>query len=1121
MKVTVNFGRTGVVVPCKDDWVVRDLIDQATQRYKKIVEQDGEFLVRTHHVEYADGGILDPDDMLMDLVEDKDKLIAVYEEMELHQGAPASSRGSTASGYSSPEPSEPELGMPHPGSEIEVTSIALKSNTPLLVLAPPLETGYREAEDPDSRLLTTGMSHAQMKNTVMERPKDGTAITRPSPHSNSVLTRSVEISGDTGPLGIKVVPYCSSLSGRTLGLQVKGIEEDGRCKKEGIFQEDECIVGINGTELIDKSFAQSQEVFRQAMSSPVVHLEVVPVANKVQYEKSLISQLFNSSDSAQQVVPKPKSPFVLRKVLQTPPLNEEPPTRYAPSEERREETPPPPPPPVSASPTPKPRSESPAPRKSPAHSMLASMANKKGSKNQKINLTKGADGLGFTVVTRDSSVHGPGPILVKSILPRGAAVRDGRLQSGDRILEVNGVDITGQTQEELVAMLRSTKLGETVSLVVTRQDELFLPRELKDEPTGPFLSEDGREQLMFEVPLNDSGSAGLGVSLKGNKSRETGEDLGIFIKSIIHGGAAFKDGRLRANDQLVAINGEPLLGRSNHDAMETLRRSMSMEGNLRGTIQLVVLRALERAPAQERQESGQNQARESPPIRHGDSSLANEVSLPPVVANSIYERNPGSTLHSNGRHWVYEEEPEGDFPSPAVDLDTMQTDFNSQYSHPQQRERETISALGPTNQQHQQPPGSVSRSMDLAFSSSVGPALGPALGLHKSSSLESLQTAVEEAGRGGSSAYRRHAGRMVRGRACNMSFRQAIDKSYDGPSEPEDDYSDDSSGRDTPASSSSRQELEDDTKETKKKTKRKKEKKTKAKKKDDAEDPDKRTKKKGFTLLRFGRKNKDDKAKAKANLGALSEEDIDRSEAEIFPYAREVESSVPSRGFLPTVEDDDFDPNYARIDNFREPPPSSPSPHPTPPVPAAYSAPPPNEEDLEGLYAKVNKPKPAAPQAVTDSTEARLQQIRSQLQHLKPVPPYGESVVAPRVHEYDLSRIRGPDSRLAPRYEDVDRQYASVPRRMPTDDQPPQKEAGRHLTPSPSYGVAVAREAPASPRLPASRPPVRQDVPPSSAPRYEAVVRGGHRVAGTGPPVVYGDARYPDPRQKNPPIGAV
>ncbi|KAI2668787.1 hypothetical protein H4Q32_005586 [Labeo rohita] len=120
----------------------------------------------------------------------------------------------------------------------------------------------------------------------------------------------------------------------------------------------------------------------------------------------------------------------------------------------------------------------------------------------------------------------------------------------------------------------------------------------KGEPSGPLLSEDGREQLMFEVPLNDSGSAGLGVSLKGNKSRETGEDLGIFIKSIIHGGAAHKDGRLRVNDQLIAVNSESLLGRSNHDAMETLRHSMSTEGNLRGIIQLVVLRSVERSPAQ-------------------------------------------------------------------------------------------------------------------------------------------------------------------------------------------------------------------------------------------------------------------------------------------------------------------------------------------------------------------------------------------------------------------------------------------------------------------------------------------------------------------------------------------
>lgn len=44
--------------------------------------------------------------------------------------------------------------------------------------------------------------------------------------------------------------------------------------------------------------------------------------------------------------------------------------------------------------------------------------------------------------------------------------------------QVNGVDIMGKTQEELVGMLRSTKHGETVSLVVARQEDIFIPREL-------------------------------------------------------------------------------------------------------------------------------------------------------------------------------------------------------------------------------------------------------------------------------------------------------------------------------------------------------------------------------------------------------------------------------------------------------------------------------------------------------------------------------------------------------------------------------------------------------------------------------------------------------------------
>lgn len=59
--------------------------------------------------------------------------------------------------------------------------------------------------------------------------------------------------------------------------------------------------------------------------------------------------------------------------------------------------------------------------------------------------------------------------------------------------------------------------------------------------------------------------------------------------------------------------------------------------------------------------------------------------------------------------------------------------------------------------------------------------VGPSLGLKKSSSLESLQTAVAEATLNGEINLNRPHSRIVRGRGCNESFRAAIDKSYERP----------------------------------------------------------------------------------------------------------------------------------------------------------------------------------------------------------------------------------------------------------------------------------------------------------------------------------------------------
>lgn len=1268
MKVTVTFGDTSVVVPCKPGWTVRDLVDQAARRYRRILEQHGDTEVNTHHLEYAEGGILDMDDLLSDLVEDRDKLVAVFDESQ--RGRTDSPRESMSNGYSSAAPSpEPLHYFPHlqyqepSRGEIEVNEASLKANTPLLVrsssdsaLAPPHEmTATPSPDDHSSRSPEPEVS--DVLRGALDRLHPSEPAAKMSQVNFSTLTRTVEFPGNWGPLGIHVVPYCSSLSGRTLGLHIKGMEENSRAKRENIFKEDECIVQINGTPLQDKTFLQSQEVFRQAMSTPSVRLEVLPMANKPRYEKSLIGQLFTGD--GKESTAKTKSPMVVRakadpqpepKASAKPELRR-PDARTKTPEPARVNTPPAELQPVhgslervspapharaaSSSPTPGTRSQSPLRSRSPGPPSLPSLPNltsKKGGKRIKIDLKKGTEGLGFTVVTRDSSVHGPGPILVKNILSRGAAIKDGRLQPGDRILEVNGVDMTGRSQEELVAMLRSTKQGESVCVVVARQEDIFLPRELKGEEAGSVVLEDGREQLMYEIPLNETGSAGLGVSLKGNKSRETGEDLGIFIKSIIHGGAAYKDGRLSVNDQMIAVNGESLLGRSNHAAMETLRRSMSSEGNSRGTIQLVVLRAPRQMsntnPAPSTATNGPAAYQPNAQTAYGNQEprghspyqgpppgpsrppnaepTTNGGGQPPTTAtatnshaygNSGGAPHPAATANGGYSHYGNDDEELGQgFPPPPSPGAMEEMNRDLPLSPPQhsefQRQPHAPAALYADSRllsdKDNVPRSRTSKSMDLVADESnvgslvgqrnepsAGGALGPTLGLWKSSSLESLQTAVSEARQSSIQAqvpFHRPRPHMVRGRGCNQSFRTAIDKSYEGPSEDDDDLSEQSSGHETAASGSSRQDLDADDGKKKKKTKakKKKEKKNKGKKKSDdsTDDMEKKTKKKGFGLLRFGKK-KEDKSKeaaksSKGKLEALSEEELDRipdNRDGHDPRYAEVHSGhvTPDPASIPDVEDDDSDPNYARINNFRQPPSPqtfvsrTPSPGATIGGPGQAQA---SAEELEGLYAKVNKSRPAPAQnqyqAQADS-DPRLQGLRREYQQARAAPGYEELDAARRrVLDHDPHRMAPRESRPAQRYEDKDRQYPTHPRRdpydYPTHSRPVPREPaypGHYHDPN----RAPSHQAPSNPRYYPSSPhaPARQDIPPSpTAGRsgrhyYEAA--GGrvdtYRQASPGRyaspdryPVArerytsperydYGDDRQPDPRRKNPMIGAV
>lgn len=76
-------------------------------------------------------------------------------------------------------------------------------------------------------------------------------------------------------------------------------------------------------------------------------------------------------------------------------------------------------------------------------------------RTKEIEIEKGPDGLGFSIVGGHGSVHGNLPVCVRKIFDKGAASVDGRLREGDIILAVNGIDLGGLTRDQVVDILKN------------------------------------------------------------------------------------------------------------------------------------------------------------------------------------------------------------------------------------------------------------------------------------------------------------------------------------------------------------------------------------------------------------------------------------------------------------------------------------------------------------------------------------------------------------------------------------------------------------------------------------------------------------------------------------------
>ncbi|XP_003424718.1 partitioning defective 3 homolog [Nasonia vitripennis] len=569
MKVTVCFDHIRVVVPCGDgSLLVRDLMHEAMLRYKKATGKSDSTLTINSLSSLTGGGILDPDDRLCDVADDREQIVAHFAGSDVvHAGGDgASSVGTNSPDFFHTDTKEHRMYTSRSTGNIKRESTkrlsmhVLSSREPCLTtysaLSLPRESRRKEPLGQDAKALY------EMPNLKPDLLDQGEIC-------------EIIIKNEAGPLGLHVVP-CYDLLGNDQGLRVEGIEPNGRIAKDGQIDLHDKIIRINGHNLLRIPFSKVQEIFRSCMNESCLKISVLK--HKKSPQDKNIQKTLGTSSSSEKTGENDDS----IKRLQCANYN-----------------------------------------------VLQTANTRKIGKMIEIELTKGNNGLGFSVTTRDNPAGGHCPIYIKNILPKGAAVEDGRLKPGDRLLEVNNLEMTGKSQAEVVALLRSIPPGGKVRLVVSRQEEVCANtsdtpdtsknwKSPQDSPTKKKEEAEAYDKcnykttqvandvvlsprknrmiLTLDIPVHDSEKAGLGVSVKGKTSTaedSSNTDLGIFIKSVLHGGAASRDGRLRTNDQLLLVNGVSLVGLSNSDAMETLRRAMfNTNSSITGVIQLVIARRL-------------------------------------------------------------------------------------------------------------------------------------------------------------------------------------------------------------------------------------------------------------------------------------------------------------------------------------------------------------------------------------------------------------------------------------------------------------------------------------------------------------------------------------------------
>ncbi|XP_055288129.1 protein scribble homolog isoform X12 [Moschus berezovskii] len=210
-------------------------------------------------------------------------------------------------------------------------------------------------------------------------------------------------------------------------------------------------------------------------------------------------------------------------------------------------------------------------------------------------LVRSEKGLGFSIAGGKGSTPyraGDGGIFISRIAEGGAAHRAGTLQVGDRVLSINGVDMTEARHDHAVSLL--TAASPTIALLLEREaggplapsPPPYSPLSPAAAPAapgepGPLRLSPGLLAAALEGPypveeicLPRAGGP-LGLSIVGGSDHSSHpfgvQEPGVFISKVLPRGLAARSG-LRVGDRILAVNGQDVREATHQEAVSALLR---------------------------------------------------------------------------------------------------------------------------------------------------------------------------------------------------------------------------------------------------------------------------------------------------------------------------------------------------------------------------------------------------------------------------------------------------------------------------------------------------------------------------------------------------------------------